>query len=158
MFCNAREVRGCRNGGRYVIITSPNRPGLPDFSRTHWKTWEGLGTRLSWDLYGCGNFCGLWAWALGQKLTRVDYVPSLLRGVEVWIGEKPLSWLPRDLEYQKRFCVDSSAKLGFHTWVARGLLNCIETQLKHCLTSAPYIVICRFVLMPSGRKLVDITS
>ena len=35
-----------RNGGRYVIITSPNRPGLPDFSRVRWKTWEGQGTRL----------------------------------------------------------------------------------------------------------------
>ena len=26
------------NGGRYVIIASPNRPCLPD---AHWKTWEG---------------------------------------------------------------------------------------------------------------------
>ena len=28
-----------RNGGRDVIITSQNQPGLPDFYHAHWKTW-----------------------------------------------------------------------------------------------------------------------
>ena len=36
----------CRSIGRYIIVTSPNRPGLLNFSRMHWKKWEGLGTKL----------------------------------------------------------------------------------------------------------------
>ena len=28
-------------------ITSSHQPGIPFFSHVHWKTWEGLGTRLS---------------------------------------------------------------------------------------------------------------
>ena len=37
-----------RNGGRYmyVIITSPNQPGLPDFSHISKKKWEILGMKL----------------------------------------------------------------------------------------------------------------
>ena len=31
------HARAGRNGGRYVMITSQNRPGLPDFSRVTLK-------------------------------------------------------------------------------------------------------------------------
>ena len=43
-----------RNGGRYVIITSPNRPGLPNFSE---KTWEGLDMRLVTPTCNTGPEC-----------------------------------------------------------------------------------------------------
>ena len=52
---SAMHVCGCRNGGRYVIITSPNWPDLPSFSRACWKTWEDLGTRVSFALTQVGR-------------------------------------------------------------------------------------------------------
>ena len=43
----------CTNGGSY-IISSPNRPGLPDFSCAHWE-----GLRLA-IIHLCSDFCVFW--------------------------------------------------------------------------------------------------
>ena len=58
------SATNCRNGDRYVIITSPHRPGLPNFSpahRKHGKAWiQGYsqptyeivkGSHWSWGTY-----------------------------------------------------------------------------------------------------------
>ena len=52
------------------LITSPDQPGLPDFSHVHWKTWESLDMRLC-AVASHQHMVFLWEWSIVTHVHRV---------------------------------------------------------------------------------------